>query len=86
MKVPWNVSNVNLKATKHFVLRYMRLWGWDFHDLRDAIAEAYKIEKVGKEKFEVYVQKGGYKKIVTIYYAEDNELLCITGSQGGKRI
>jgi len=85
MRVPWNASTVQLKVTKHFALKYLRAWGWDFHDLRDAIIEAYKVDAVGKNKFEIYVQKSGFKKIITVYYSAEDELLCITGSQGGER-
>jgi hypothetical protein len=63
----------------------MRPWSWDFNDLREAIARAYKITKEGKEKYEIYVQKRGYKKIIAAYYDTEKQLLCITGSQGGKR-
>lgn len=85
MKVPWRIETVQLITTKHFALKYMRKWGWDFHDLRDAIREAYKTENVGKEKFEIYVQKSGFKKIITAYYDENEELVCISGSEGGHR-
>jgi uncharacterized protein (UPF0128 family) len=85
MKVPWRIASVKLVVTKHFALKYMRKWGWDFHDLRDAIRDAYKADKVGKKKFELYVQKSGYKKIITVYYDLDDELICISGSQGGTR-
>ena len=84
--IHWNIETVKLKVTKHFALEYMNAWFWDFQDLRDAIREAYKIEKIGKEKFEVYVQKKGFKKIITVYYSSEEELLCISGSEGGKRI
>ncbi len=86
MPTPWNVETVKLKVTKHFALEYMNAWSWDFHDLRDAVRDAYKIEKRGKEKFEIYVQKKGFKKIITVYYSKEEELLCISGSEGGKRI
>ncbi len=85
MKVPWDITIIKLRATKHFVLKYMRLWGWDFRELRDAIGGAYRIDKIGKEKYEIYVQKSGYKKIITVYFSDENKLLCISGSQGGKR-
>lgn len=85
MKVPWNIEHVILAGTKHFVLKYLCKWGWDFNDLRDAIREAYDIEKVGSTKYDIYVQKKGFKKIITVFYEEENRLLCITGSQGGKR-
>lgn len=86
VKVPWDSGTVHLAVTKHFALKYMRIWGWDFHDLRGAISNAYHVEAAGKNKFELYVQKSGYKKIITIYYDAEEKLLCITGSQGGERI
>lgn len=85
MKVPWDVAQVEIVATKHFALGWMRKWGWNVYVLRDAIRDAYKIEKVGKNKFEIYVQKSGYKKIITAYYDAENKLVCITGSEGGSR-
>ncbi len=85
MKVPWQTASVKLVVTKHFALKYMRRWGWDFHELRDAIRDAYTVDKVGKNKFEISVQESGYKKIITVYHDADDELICISGSQGGKR-
>lgn len=84
MNKHWDSNTVKLVVTKHFALKYMRIWNWDFQDLRDAIANAYKIENVGKCKYEIYVDKSGFKKIVVVY--EDEELICITGSQGGERV
>ena len=75
-----------LSASKHFAVKYMRKWNWDFHDLRDAIRDAYLVEKVGQEKYEIYVQMKGFKKIITVYYKAEGKLFCITGSEGGKRI
>ena len=85
VNVPWNIDNVQLKLTKHFALAYMRRWGWDFQDLREAIRAAYKVEKTGNTKFEIYVQKAGFKKIITAYYHAENELVCISGAEGGTR-
>jgi len=84
MKIPWDINTVIINISKHFALKYMRKWSWDFHDLRDAIREAYKVEKVGAIKYEIYVQKGGFKKIILVYYDEEKEIFCITGSEGGK--
>lgn len=83
---PWNIEEVRISVTKHFALNYLRKWGWDASDLRDAIAQAYEIIRVGRLKYEVYIRKGGFKKIISIYYQGEKELLCISGSQGGKRI
>lgn len=85
MEVPWQIETVKIEISKHFALKYMRRWGWDFFDLRDAIRDAYKGEKVGKEKYEVYVQKKGYKKIILVYYNYEKVIFCITGSEGGER-
>lgn len=85
MNVPWDINSVGLTASKHFSLKYMRAWRWDYHDVRDAIRDAYRIEKVGKNKYEIYVQKKGFKKVISAYYREENELFCITGSEGGTR-
>ena len=84
VNVPWDIDTIALKVTKHFSRDYLRRWGWDFHALREAIRDAYRVEKVGKCKYELYVQKSGYKKIITVYYEE--EMVCISGSEGGARI
>lgn len=81
----WDCETVKIIVTKHFSIKYMRNWGWNFSDLRDAIRDSYKIESVGKNKFEIFVQKSSFKKIITVYYDETDELVCITGSEGGKR-
>ena len=60
----------------------MRKWGWDFLDLRDALREAYRAEKVGDRKWEVFVRKKGGKKLVIVYEAEEDEVLVITGAEG----
>ncbi len=85
MAAPWDVETVQISVSKHFAREYLRPWGWDFHQLRDAFRNAYKIEKVGKVKYELYVQKHGFKKIIAVYYQVENELFCITGSEGGSR-
>lgn len=85
MTVMWIIEEIELRVTKHFALKYMRKWGWDFKDLRDAIREAYKINKLGKNKFEIYIQKSGFKKIIVVHYDIEHMLVCITGSDGGGR-
>lgn len=60
----------------------MKVWGWDYHDLREALKEAYNIEKVGKKKYEIYTHKKGSKKIICVYYQEDDTLFIINGSEG----
>ena len=79
------LESVLLITTKHFALKYMRNWGWDFHDIREAIRGTYKIDQVGKNKFEIYMQKSGFKKIIVIFNNLNNELICISGAEGSKR-
>ena len=76
-----NFNTCMIEASKHFVLKYMKRWDWDFADLRDALRGAYKVEKVGKKKYEAYIRKGGSRRIVYIY--EFDTVFVITGSEGG---
>lgn len=61
----------------------MRKWNWDYVDLRDAIKNAYKIEKVGNKKYEAYCkEKANSKKIIFVYYQEFETIFVITGAEG----
>ena len=82
MKLPFDADACKIEASKHFMLKYMKKWNWDFDDLRYAIKNAYKIDKVGKKKYEAYVRKEGSKKIIFVYYFEFDIILVITGSEG----
>ena len=79
--VNFNLEAVKIEASKHFVLKYMKKWDWDFIDLREALKHA-RIEKVGKKKYEAYVRKKGSKKIIFVYYFEFDTIFIITGSKG----
>lgn len=60
----------------------MKQWDWDLFDLRTAIKEAYKIDKVGKKKYELYTKKGNSKKIIFVYDTFDDTLFVISGAEG----
>ena len=79
----FDIDTCKIDASKHFVLKYMKKWDWDFDDLRDAIKNAYKIDKVGKKKYEVYARQDGSKQIIFVYYFEFETIFVITGSEGG---
>ena len=64
----------------------MRKWNWDFIDLREAIKNAYKVEKVGKKKYEAYAEKKGSKKIIFVYYSEFDTIFVISGSEGSENL
>ena len=78
----FDIDKCKLDVSKHFMLKYMRTWNWDFIDLREAIKSVYKFDKVGKKKYEAYTRKNGSKKIIFIYYRELDTIFVITGSEG----
>ena len=81
----FNIESCKIEVSKHFMLKYMKNWDWDFNDLREAIKTAHKITKVGKQKYEVYVRKKGSKKLIFVYYIDNDTIFVIGGSQGGKK-
>ena len=76
------MSRVRIDVSKHFRNTWLRKWGWDRHDLREAIRDAYRTEKVGKSKWELFVRKKGEKKLVIAYEARTDEVFVITGAEG----
>ncbi|MBI2650817.1 hypothetical protein HYX04_05925 [Candidatus Woesearchaeota archaeon] len=82
MRKDFDIELCKIEASKHFMLKYMKKWNWDFHDLREAIKNAYKIDKVGRKKYEAYVRKNGSKKIIFVFYFEYDTMFIITGSEG----
>ena len=76
----YDIETCEISVGKHFRNKYMRDWVWDMFDLRNAIKEAYKIEKVGKTKYEAYTRKSGSKKIIFVY--ESETIFVISGSEG----
>jgi hypothetical protein len=73
-----------LRPSKHVRNTWMRKWEWDMHDLRMALREACRIDKVGRSKYEVYTRFGARtgksRKLVVIDYPE--EVFIITGAEG----
>lgn len=78
----WDINTCRLDSSKHFMNKYMRRWNWDFHDLREALRDAKKIEKAGNKKYEAYVDKNVQKKIIFVYYAEFDSIYIISGAEG----
>ena len=76
-------TNVRIRPSKHFILTWMRKWNWDIYDIRNALQRNYKIEKVGRKKYEGYIHsKYGTKKLIFILDEELNEIFIITGAEG----
>lgn len=78
----FDLDRSTLEAAKKFRNTWMRKWGWDYHDLREALRAAYRVEKVGKSKYEVYVRKKGGKKLILTYDETQETIFVITGAEG----
>lgn len=86
-KVWWNVLPLDIEGfeiepSKHFRNTKMRLWNWDVNDLRDAISQASKVVRRGKNKLEVRTRKDGSKKLIIAYFDDERLLLVMTGTEG----
>ena len=77
----YDIDKCTIDISKHFRNKYMRQWNWDMFDLRESIKNAYKIDKIGKKKYEIYTQKGTSKKIIFVYYKEDKSIFVISGAE-----
>lgn len=72
-----------IKPSKHFVMEYMRKWGFDIEDVRDALKKAHRTDKVGKIKYEAYIRyKEGGRKIIFVIYDDEKRIFIITGAEG----
>ncbi len=79
--VEYDIDNCKLETSKHFRNKYMRKWNWDMFNLREAIKGAYKIDKTGKTKYEVYTKGGGQRKIIFVYDKFDDTIFIISGAE-----
>jgi hypothetical protein len=59
----------------------MREWDWDQFDLREALRQAHKVSRVGKDKCEVFTRKKGDRKLVIVYDEQTKEVFVITGTE-----
>ena len=76
------MDRIHIDVSKHFRNTWMRKWGWDQFDFRDAIRDAYRVNRVGRNKWEILVKKKGTKKFVVVYEPASEEVLVITGTEG----
>lgn len=75
----YDIDSCELEASKHFKVKWMRKWNWDYWELREAISNSL-VEKVGKKKFEAFCSGG--KKIIFVYYREFETIFVISGAEG----
>ena len=80
--LPFDIDRVHGYVSKHVRNTWMRKWDWDQTDLREALRDAVRVLRVGKGKWEIFVQKKGHKKRVIAYDAEYDDVFVITGSEG----
>lgn len=78
-----DTTGYKIRPSKHFVLGWMKKWNYDIATIREAFVSAYKTEKVGKNKYEIYIRaKGKSRKIICIRDEEWKEIFIITGAEG----
>ncbi|MBI2545776.1 hypothetical protein HYV81_01205 [Candidatus Woesearchaeota archaeon] len=78
-----NTIGYRIRPSKHFILTWMRKWNYDIDSLRSALENAYKINKVGKNKYETLTRaKGKSRKLIFIKDEEYKEIFIITGAEG----
>ena len=78
-----NTNGYKITPSKHFILTWMRKWDYDLYSLKNVLENAYKIDKVGKNKYESYAKtKGKSRKLIFIKDDEYKEIFIITGAEG----
>ena len=80
--LPFDIDKASIVVSKHFRNTWMRKWGWDQFDLREALRDSHRTSETGRGKWEVFIRKKGEKKLVMIYDAQTNEVFIITGTEG----
>lgn len=78
----FDLDEVTLEASKHFRNTWMRKWNWDYHQLREVLRDAHRVERVGKSKYEVHVRKKGEKKIILVFESDAQTVFVIAGAEG----
>ena len=78
-----DTNGYKIRPSKHFILGWMRKWDCDIDSLRELLENAYKVNKVGKSKYESYTRvKGKSRKLIFIKDEEYKEIFIITGAEG----
>jgi len=76
-------TTYKIRPSKHFMLTWMRKWDYDIYSLKTTLEKAYKIEKIGKQKYEAYTRvKDKSRKLIFIKDEEYKEIFIIIGTEG----
>ncbi len=78
-----DISGYQVMPSKHFAVTWMRKWNYSIESIKKALEAAYRVEKVGKIKYEVYFRdKGESRKFILVKNEEYREIFIITGAEG----
>ncbi len=78
-----DISDYKVRPSKHFILTWMRKWNLNIDSLKTMLEDAYKVDKVGKNKYESYTRlKGKSRKLIFIKDEGYKEIFIITGAAG----
>ena len=78
-----DITEYKIRPSKHFILTWMRKWDYNVNSLRNSIENAYKIDKMGRNKYEAYFRaKEKSRKLIFIKDEESKEIFIITGAEG----
>ena len=80
--LPFDPDEVRIEPSKYFRNLRMRKWDWDVLHLREALRQPVRVVARGSLKMEVWVRKGGSKKLILSYCREERLVLVITGTEG----
>jgi len=76
-------DNYKIRPSKHFLKGWMRKWSLDIDEIKDILKRNYKLDKVGKYKFEVYIRRKEKSiKMIFVLDEEYKEIFIITGAEG----
>ena len=78
-----DINGYKIRPSKHFILTWMRKWDYNIDSLQSNLENAYKVEKVGKNKYEAYTKtKDKSRKLIFIKDEHYKEIFIITGAEG----
>lgn len=78
-----DLEGYKIRPSKHFILGWMRKWDLNTDTIKVLLESAYKLEKVGKCKYEAYTKlRGKSRKLIFVKDEEYKEIFIITGAEG----
>jgi hypothetical protein len=78
-----NFDGYKIRPSKHFLKTWMRKWSLEIDLIKELLKKNYKLNKVGKYKYEVYIRRKAKSiKIIFVLDEEYKEIFIITGAEG----